>query len=202
MLRYQCCNLCAKLSWPGAQQDGLHLELLDLRAHVWGVEQDLQKVVKTGEGDLYFLLLVNKAQHVSNWSSACLTVQSPSESKRKKQIWDNYYYILLAENGKKRCYHMHAINHNTNTTLAMNLSYIHSNLFPSLASCFPFPSTTYLPIATTSKQLFPHHTFLTILFGSLHDPVRRGSLGAQRGRWRWSRGVARGWCGFMSVMSR
>ncbi|WVR06732.1 hypothetical protein IAU60_003766 [Kwoniella sp. DSM 27419] len=27
--------------------DGLHLELLDLRAHVWGVEQDLQKVVKT-----------------------------------------------------------------------------------------------------------------------------------------------------------
>jgi hypothetical protein len=30
-------------------QDGLHLELLDLRAHVWGVEQDLQKVVKTGE---------------------------------------------------------------------------------------------------------------------------------------------------------
>ncbi|KAK6909866.1 hypothetical protein I203_103891 [Kwoniella mangroviensis CBS 8507] len=29
--------------------DGLHLELLDLRAHVWGVEQDLQKVVKTGE---------------------------------------------------------------------------------------------------------------------------------------------------------
>lgn len=30
-------------------QDGLHLELLDMRAHVWGVEQDLQKVVKTGE---------------------------------------------------------------------------------------------------------------------------------------------------------
>lgn len=30
-------------------QDGLHLELLDLRAHVWGVEQDLQKVVKSGE---------------------------------------------------------------------------------------------------------------------------------------------------------
>ncbi|EIW70582.1 hypothetical protein TREMEDRAFT_29121 [Tremella mesenterica DSM 1558] len=29
--------------------DGLHIELLDLRAHVWGVEQDLQKVVKTGE---------------------------------------------------------------------------------------------------------------------------------------------------------
>ncbi|WWC69857.1 uncharacterized protein I206_103800 [Kwoniella pini CBS 10737] len=29
--------------------DGLHLELLDLRAHVWGVEQDLQKVVKTGK---------------------------------------------------------------------------------------------------------------------------------------------------------
>ncbi|ODO11121.1 hypothetical protein I350_01723 [Cryptococcus amylolentus CBS 6273] len=28
--------------------DGLHLELLDLRAHVWGVEQDLQNVVKTG----------------------------------------------------------------------------------------------------------------------------------------------------------
>ncbi|KAL1408775.1 hypothetical protein Q8F55_005588 [Vanrija albida] len=27
--------------------DGLHLELLDLRAHVWGVEQDLQKVAKT-----------------------------------------------------------------------------------------------------------------------------------------------------------
>nr|XP_031859453.1 uncharacterized protein CI109_005099 [Kwoniella shandongensis]KAA5526525.1 hypothetical protein CI109_005099 [Kwoniella shandongensis] len=27
--------------------DGLHLEVLDLRAHVWGVEQDLQKVVKT-----------------------------------------------------------------------------------------------------------------------------------------------------------
>ncbi|RXK38269.1 hypothetical protein M231_04442 [Tremella mesenterica] len=27
--------------------DGLHIELLDLRAHVWGVEQDLQKVVKT-----------------------------------------------------------------------------------------------------------------------------------------------------------
>ncbi|ODN83642.1 hypothetical protein L202_01741 [Cryptococcus amylolentus CBS 6039] len=27
--------------------DGLHLELLDLRAHVWGVEQDLQNVVKT-----------------------------------------------------------------------------------------------------------------------------------------------------------
>jgi len=27
--------------------DGLHLELLDLRAHVWGVEQDLQKVVKS-----------------------------------------------------------------------------------------------------------------------------------------------------------
>ncbi|RSH78475.1 uncharacterized protein EHS24_002200 [Apiotrichum porosum] len=27
--------------------DGLNLELLDLRAHVWGVEQDLQKVVKT-----------------------------------------------------------------------------------------------------------------------------------------------------------
>ncbi|ORX35547.1 hypothetical protein BD324DRAFT_630603 [Kockovaella imperatae] len=27
--------------------DGLHLELLDMRAHVWGVEQDLQKVVKT-----------------------------------------------------------------------------------------------------------------------------------------------------------
>jgi len=25
----------------------LHLELLDLRAHVWGVEQDLQKVVKS-----------------------------------------------------------------------------------------------------------------------------------------------------------
>jgi hypothetical protein len=29
-------------------QDGLHLEVLDMRAHVWGVEQDLQKVVKTG----------------------------------------------------------------------------------------------------------------------------------------------------------
>ncbi|CAD6586454.1 MAG: hypothetical protein TREMPRED_004431 [Tremellales sp. Tagirdzhanova-0007] len=28
--------------------DGLHLEFLDLRAHVWGVEQDLQKVVKSG----------------------------------------------------------------------------------------------------------------------------------------------------------
>lgn len=27
--------------------DGLHIELLDLRAHVWGVEQDLQKVVRT-----------------------------------------------------------------------------------------------------------------------------------------------------------
>ncbi|ORY26349.1 hypothetical protein BCR39DRAFT_541433 [Naematelia encephala] len=27
--------------------DGLHLELLDLRAHVWGVEQDLQRFVKT-----------------------------------------------------------------------------------------------------------------------------------------------------------
>ncbi|WVO14494.1 hypothetical protein L204_102129 [Cryptococcus depauperatus] len=27
--------------------DGLHLELLDLRAHVWGVEQDLQQVIKT-----------------------------------------------------------------------------------------------------------------------------------------------------------
>ncbi|WRT66707.1 uncharacterized protein IL334_003669 [Kwoniella shivajii] len=26
--------------------DGLHMELLDLRAHVWGVEQDLQKAVK------------------------------------------------------------------------------------------------------------------------------------------------------------
>ncbi|WVW84295.1 hypothetical protein I302_106326 [Kwoniella bestiolae CBS 10118] len=46
--------------------DGLHLELLDLRAHVWGVEQDLQKVVKTGEGDFYSLLLVNKAQHACN----------------------------------------------------------------------------------------------------------------------------------------
>ncbi|TXT10773.1 hypothetical protein VHUM_02278 [Vanrija humicola] len=31
--------------------DGLHLELLDLRAHVWGVEQDLQKVAKTGTCD-------------------------------------------------------------------------------------------------------------------------------------------------------
>jgi len=30
-------------------QDGLHLEVLDMRAHVWGVEQDLQKVVKTGQ---------------------------------------------------------------------------------------------------------------------------------------------------------
>ena len=30
-------------------QDGLHLEVLDMRAHVWGVEQDLQKVIKTGE---------------------------------------------------------------------------------------------------------------------------------------------------------
>ncbi|KAL7422047.1 hypothetical protein Q5752_003820 [Cryptotrichosporon argae] len=27
--------------------DGLHREVLDLRAHVWGVEQDLQRVVKT-----------------------------------------------------------------------------------------------------------------------------------------------------------
>ncbi|KAI9639078.1 uncharacterized protein MKK02DRAFT_39355 [Dioszegia hungarica] len=26
--------------------EGLHLEMLDLRAHVWGVEQDLGKVVK------------------------------------------------------------------------------------------------------------------------------------------------------------
>ncbi|KLT38653.1 hypothetical protein CC85DRAFT_280774 [Cutaneotrichosporon oleaginosum] len=26
--------------------DGLHLELLDLRAHVWGVEQDVQKLAK------------------------------------------------------------------------------------------------------------------------------------------------------------
>jgi len=31
------------------EQDGLHLEVLDMRAHVWGVEQDLQKVVKTGK---------------------------------------------------------------------------------------------------------------------------------------------------------
>ncbi|KAK4683423.1 hypothetical protein P7C73_g6845, partial [Tremellales sp. Uapishka_1] len=31
--------------------DGLHLEMLDLRAHVWGVEQDLQKVVKNGESE-------------------------------------------------------------------------------------------------------------------------------------------------------
>lgn len=29
-------------------QDGLHVEVLDLRAHVWGVEQDLSKVVKNG----------------------------------------------------------------------------------------------------------------------------------------------------------
>ncbi|BEI79933.1 hypothetical protein CcaverHIS002_0104620 [Cutaneotrichosporon cavernicola] len=27
--------------------DGLHLELLDLRAHVWGVEQDVQKLAKS-----------------------------------------------------------------------------------------------------------------------------------------------------------
>lgn len=26
-----------------ARQDGLHVELLDLRAHVWGVEQDLHR---------------------------------------------------------------------------------------------------------------------------------------------------------------
>lgn len=32
-------------------QDGLHLELLDLRAHVWGVEQDVQKIAKSGESD-------------------------------------------------------------------------------------------------------------------------------------------------------
>ncbi|EJT51829.1 hypothetical protein A1Q1_06915 [Trichosporon asahii var. asahii CBS 2479] len=29
--------------------DSLHLENLDLRAHVWGIEQDLQKVAKEGE---------------------------------------------------------------------------------------------------------------------------------------------------------
>ena len=30
------------------KQDGLHVEVLDLRAHVWGVEQDLSKIVKHG----------------------------------------------------------------------------------------------------------------------------------------------------------
>ncbi len=31
------------------RQDSLHVEMLDLRAHVWGVEQDLAKMVKQGE---------------------------------------------------------------------------------------------------------------------------------------------------------
>lgn len=36
-------------SLPLTPQDSLHLENLDLRAHVWGIEQDLQKVAKEGE---------------------------------------------------------------------------------------------------------------------------------------------------------
>jgi hypothetical protein len=34
------------------EQDGLHVEVLDLRAHVWGVEQDLTKIVKNGTSAL------------------------------------------------------------------------------------------------------------------------------------------------------
>ena len=41
------------------QQDGLHLELLDMRAHVWGVEQDLQKVVKTGQSLVHIIHLLH-----------------------------------------------------------------------------------------------------------------------------------------------
>lgn len=52
-------------------QDGLHLELLDMRAHVWGVEQDLQKVVKTGELPV----------HAGQWRG--LTAQNPSESRHR-----------------------------------------------------------------------------------------------------------------------
>lgn len=35
--------------------DGLHVEVLDLRAHVWGVEQDLNKTAANSE--MLFLLL-------------------------------------------------------------------------------------------------------------------------------------------------
>jgi hypothetical protein len=47
--------------------DGLHLELLDLRAHVWGVEQDLQKVVKTGESMLRFQARLPRPHFFDSW---------------------------------------------------------------------------------------------------------------------------------------
>lgn len=56
-------------------QDGLHLELLDLRAHVWGVEQDLQKMVKTGEWGVLSWLLGDSKDDMTPRSRGTVTSQ-------------------------------------------------------------------------------------------------------------------------------